>query len=344
MDTESMESAQGFLFMVQRLPDWITIDILWKVSTILLLLLNLKVFPFVYHLRILNGVRFLLRSQRPKEPIQLEHIFQPLITSSKACLMEIDVFGHKSNSTYFADLDIARVHLVTTMFGKGIEAIRGGTTMNGLSKTPHSKFTLALGAVSCTFKKELLPYETYDMWTRILSWDEKWLYIVTHFVKKGSAIHPRRSSLYPEQSGRNSQTVDQDIIESKNTESAATASGAAQYPIAASAMSKVVFKNGRRTIKPSEMIAASGLSRGGDKSTLDGSEEQGAKSAQACEDAVEKERERGLRLASMLANQTELEKEFDADVALGRHHDGFGIEGVVATLAQLGKISNFQLV
>lgn len=78
MDTESMESAQGFLFMVQRLPDWITIDILWKVSTILLLLLNLKVFPFVYHLRILNGVRFCFDHNGQKSPFNLSIFFNHL--------------------------------------------------------------------------------------------------------------------------------------------------------------------------------------------------------------------------------------------------------------------------
>lgn len=256
--------------------------------------------------------------------------------------MEIDVFGHKSNSTYFTDIDVARVHLVTTMFGKGIEAIRGGTTMNGISKNPHSKFTLALGAVSCTFKKELLPYETYDMWTRILSWDDKWLYIVTHFVKKGSAIKPRRSSLYPEQTTSCLSNEEEHNAKSKGAEIHATARGLAQYPIAASAMSKVVFKNGRRTIKPSEMIIASGLL--GLSETKGESELQGSNNIGTCEDATEMERQRGMRLASLLANQVDLEKEFDADVALGRHHDGLGVEGVVATLAQLGKISNFQLV
>ncbi|KAK5047593.1 hypothetical protein LTR84_006690 [Exophiala bonariae] len=255
--------------------------------------------------------------------------------------METDIFGHKSNSTYFTDIDIARVHLVTTMFGEGIETIRGGTTMNGLSRKPYSKFSLALGAVSCTFQKELLPYETYDMWTRILSWDDKWLYIVTHFVKKESAIYPRRSSLYPEQGVKDASNFGQDKVNSESAESQAAAGGLARYPIAASAMSKVVFKNGRRTIKPREMIAASGLL--GNKNHGE-TEREGSIDTAACENATEKERQRGMRIASMLANQIDLEKEFNGDVALGRHHDGFGVEGVVATLAQLGKISNFQLI
>lgn len=70
--------------------------------------------------------------------------------------------------------------------------------MNGLT-AKNSKFTLALGAVSCTVRPELLPYETYDMRTRILTWDEKWVYMVTHFVKQGARIDPIEVTLYPKQ-------------------------------------------------------------------------------------------------------------------------------------------------
>ena len=252
--------------------------------------------------------------------------------------MEIDVFGHKSNSTYFADIDVARVHLVTTLFGKGIEQIRGGTTMNGLSGKPRSKFTLALGAVSCTFKQELLPYETYDMWTRIISWDEKWVYIVTHFVKRSSKISPRISSLYPDQSAQDSCTEEPHAGDA--TKDTSTSNVPVRSPVAASALSKVVFKDGRITIRPREMIEASGLlpkqefSHAGSTGKFDA----------RVETEVEERRQRGLRLSALLSGQVELEEEFNGKVALGRHYDGIGAEGVMATLAQLTKLSKFQLV
>lgn len=144
-----------------------------KAVLVLLVFANFKNFPLIYHLRVLNGIRFVLRSQRPKVKLCPEHIFLPLITSSRATLMETDVFGHKSNSTYFSDVDIARTHFVTTVFSEAIEKFRGSTTMNGLSGKPRSAFTMPLGEVGCSFKKELKPYEPYDMWTRILTWDDK---------------------------------------------------------------------------------------------------------------------------------------------------------------------------
>jgi len=102
----------------------------------------------------------------------------------------------ETNSSYFSDIDIARTHLVCTLFSVGIEHMRGGTAAITGSKKPI--FGLALGAVSCSFRRELKPYESYELWSRVLTWDEKWIYIVTHFVRKG-AVLPRKYSLYPEQ-------------------------------------------------------------------------------------------------------------------------------------------------
>ena len=320
----------------------------WKLLTFALILLNLKVLPFVYHLRILNALRFVLRSQRPNKDVTPEQLFQPLITSSKACLMEIDVFGHKSNSTYFADVDVARVHLITTLFGTGIDKIRGGTTMNGLSGKPRSNFTVALGAVSCSFKRELLPYETYDMWTRVLSWDEKWVYLVTHFVKKGCKIQPGESSLYPQQDRvmveRQKENGKGHTLEGKSKGLTKDTMGDYQSPVAASALSKIVFKDGRITISPLRVLEASNLLPSVQPGDAEGTiEPENAKKSELLKE-IEARRLRGLEIANLLAKQTALEDEFASDVALGRHYDGIGIEGVVATLGQLGKISPYQLI
>ncbi|KAL2430112.1 hypothetical protein ABEF95_002601 [Exophiala dermatitidis] len=362
-------------------PHHLTLTNLLNLLLLILILLNIKVFPFIYHLRILNAVRFVLKSQRPAHDMTPTHLFQPIITSSKACLMEIDVFGHKNNSTYFTDIDIARAHLVTTLFGKGIAKIRGGTTMNGLS-SKRSNFTIALGGVSCTFRKELLPYETYDLWTRVLAWDEKWVYLVTHFVKRrnGHRVDPKMSSLYPRQNGtRNSNNITttkedecaagredrRDSASSTSTGSTGTGTAGSDTDpsIAASALSKIVFKNGRVTIRPQEMLEASGLVPPVVTPTQDPTEEAEANATTTAtstdepEDetdvddnvklarAIEAQRQRGLRLAALLADQRALHDEFNSDVvALGRHYDGIGLEGVVATLAQLGKLSSYQLI
>lgn len=224
--------------------------------------------------------------------------------------------------------------------------MRGGTAAITGSKAPL--FGIALGAVSCSFKKELKPYETYELWTRILSWDSKWIFILTHFVRKDS-VKPRRFSLYPEQN--NNCAVD----------------GNGKIPqdnIVASALSRCVFKQGRKTVSPEFMLKASGLLPEDtlpDKSELtrcsaamEGEEAQAhfnllldEKVTMTTSEEIELERRRGMEIANSLAvqNQQALEKEFSGDEeALGKHTDGTGITGVVSTLCQLAHLKKGQIL
>ena len=77
-------------------------------------------------MRIVNAFRFVCRSQRPKVSLGPSHIFQPLVMDSTAQLMEIDFNLHKTNSSYFADMDIVRErrdavlgHVLSNSFGFG---------------------------------------------------------------------------------------------------------------------------------------------------------------------------------------------------------------------------------
>ena len=45
-------------------------------------------------IRIVNAFRFCLRTQRPKVPVTSAQLFQPLITTSHAPIMEIDFNLH----------------------------------------------------------------------------------------------------------------------------------------------------------------------------------------------------------------------------------------------------------
>ena len=206
----------------------------------------------------MNSFRFALRSHRKSKPCPSQ-LFQPVITSSRAPLAELDYNIHstlvsrlrasfplflnkstESNSTYFSDLDIARSHLVCTLFSTGIEQAR---CANGPSAIQggNGKFGVCLGAVSCSFLQEIKPYQRYEMWTRVLSWDHKWIYIVTHFViknKAGRTLSPEQKHLDSPPAGF--EKMDENLV-------------------AASALSKCVFKKGRWTIPPETMLDVSGL-------------------------------------------------------------------------------------
>lgn len=198
--------------------------------------------------------------------------------------------------------------------------MRGGTKAYTGSKDPS--FGLALGAVSCNFRREIMPYQKYDMWSKILSWDEKWLYIVTHFAKP-SAAHSARSSLYPETGRVQMSTHDENQKMGSKCERA----------VFATAISKCVFKSGRKTVCPDQMLRLSGL-LSPDGETKD------------CP-SIEARRRTGLLTCRALAaeNQKALEEEFgnvENDEVLGRHTDGAGIFGVVSTLLQLAKLKTNQ--
>lgn len=247
--------------------------------------------------------------------------------------------------------------------------MRGGT--GAITGARRPVLGLPVGGVSCTFKKELKPYEPYEIWTRVLSWDEKWVYIVTHFVKAG-VMTPSRYSLYPQQNGsgdrKGKPTTMLDDMEENDA-------------VVATALSRCVFKQGGKTISPTVMLRLSGLlpidnteakststripspnplrgrtSRRRSRSTNPPSpstdsgidmEMDNEKTDDSELGLIERERCRGLQIASTLTPpaQRALERVFTTNCdALGRHRDGTGFTGVISTLAQLANLKRDQVL
>jgi hypothetical protein len=97
---------------------------------------------------------------------------------------------------------------------------------------------IALGGISCLFKKEILPYKKYEMWTRLLCWDRKWFYLVTHLVKPGVG-QPASWSLQPWKNYKGTKHVDAEKLK-----------GA----VYATAIAKYVIKRGRITVPPEQAL------------------------------------------------------------------------------------------
>jgi hypothetical protein len=181
-------------------------------------------------------------TQKPK------HLFAPLITSSFNTLYDCDWNFHKSNSTYFQDLDVARAHLMGCIIKTGLARLNSGDE-EGLPKTKaeyKGRYTLALGAVSCFFQRQIEPLQQFEIYTRVLSWDRKWIYCVSHVVKKG-AIKPDSYALQPwKKSKRRPDQVKKDDEDlSKH--------------IFATSLARYVFKKGRLTINPEIVLERSRL-------------------------------------------------------------------------------------
>ncbi|CAK7212409.1 hypothetical protein SCUCBS95973_001453 [Sporothrix curviconia] len=289
-----------------------------RTSRLLLLLfmaLNVKSLPFVWTARIFGAM--IRHTLWPRKPLPQRALFHYSITRSRTSLMETDYNFHKSNSTYFADLDASRTHLVMYLLGPGVAAL-GQNAKNKIVMSPETgrampgSLGVGLGAVFCSFRKEIAPYQPYEMWSRVLAWDRKWLYVMTHFVVKGK-VKPASfdGSGKPEPAAREWTAADEANL---------------QKHVIATAISKYVFKLGRFTVHPTFLMEHSGLLperpgeswRGGgpeavgtmadldDDEAGEDDEAEGVSVSAEASDAwtwknVERERRRGMALASQFA-------------------------------------------
>lgn len=191
-----------------------------------------------------------------------------------------------------------------------------------------------LGSVMCSFKREIGMYRGFEMWSRLLCWDRKWVYMVTHFVRKGT-VKPSAYILtdgswfgkgYRQVGDGKGGSVE---LDEKN--------------IHATAISKYVMKLGRLTIHPEVPMAASGLLplRPGGWAVMDGTQKPSGEStpevlgAGADDTALEGsgdewdwkrvvvENEKGLKYAAHFAALDELHHDFSGSQtpALGVYRD-----------------------
>lgn len=166
-------------------------------------------------------------------------LFSYLVTTHKNAPMECDYNMHKSNSTFFSDLDINRAQLLLNLFPS---LPRWAPTTESACEGPQKKtertVRVALGGTSCVFKREIKPLQRYEVWSRVLSWDKKWLVLVSYFVQAGTYKSVVQST---EKGQENRQGAE------------------AQDAILAVAVSRYVFKDRRRTVPPEEVLQYMGL-------------------------------------------------------------------------------------
>ncbi|TVY91596.1 Uncharacterized protein LAWI1_G001783 [Lachnellula willkommii] len=309
-----------------------------RILAAVILLANLKNVPFAWHYRVWGAILRHCLFSKPRIPVALapSTLFLPVISSSYSPLLECDYNLHKSNSTYFSDLDVSRSHLVCALLQPGIERlqhnVRERLVLDKEGQPVKGRWLIMLGGVMCSFKREIGMYEGYEMWSRLLCWDRKWIYVVTHFVKKG-AVKPSAYILddgswfggkgYKKVEGKGGKEVDEKAI-------------------FASAISKYVVKLGRLTVHPEVFLQASNMlppkpggwasmANSGESTpeTLD-VETTGAEAGAEAEVTdewdwrrVEAENKKGLAIAEHLGALDALHHEFTGSQApaLGRYRD-----------------------
>lgn len=229
------------------------------------------------------------------EQLSPECLFLPAIHRTRSPLTECDYNIHKSNSTYFTDLDISRGNLSLLLFSQRLSFRPTANTA-----------VMILSGVQCVFKREIKPYQPYEVWSRILSWDEKWLYIVSHFVERNKF---RPSQFYLQKRGSEISPP----LRTLHTDDAVK-------KVFASSISRYVFKQGRKTFPPERMLTECGLlplppsSKDGDLSLV---------GDEITWHTIEQRRKRDLETAQLKAGWDAVHNAFEGDVpmALGRYTD-----------------------
>lgn len=145
--------------------------------------------------------------------------------------METDYNFHKSNSTYFSDLDIARTALATRLLSPGVgllSKIIDEETVEACrkeSKRAPRKLPwmyIAVGSVYCSFKREIKPFERVDIQSKAVGWDQKWLHVLSFYLRPSRKRGEKPTLL-------------------------------------ATALTKYVVKKGRLTIPPERVLRTSGF-------------------------------------------------------------------------------------
>jgi hypothetical protein len=257
-------------------------------------------------------------------PIPPHALFQPSVTATHTTLMETDYNIHKSNSTYFADMDISRTHLFTAIIRNSIHKHMKNDKASslegvGAAEGTKAKHMIALGGIACNFKREIKPYQKYEMWTRVMCWDRKWFYIVTHLVKPDVA-KPKGWTLQPwRKAKQGAGEVDPEKLK-----------GA----VFATAIAKYVIKKGRMTVPPEEVLVHSEMVPPKPEGwvfqgTVNGAEGEDYILPESSDaeswnwDVIEAERLRGLKYAENFVSLDGLHDFFDGGKhgALGEYAD-----------------------
>lgn len=219
-----------------------------RVLLLLFIVFNWKTLPLAWTYRIFYAMLYHMVF-RKSQKLGPRALFKPMISDTKAALLEIDYNLHKSNSTYFADLDVSRTHLCAYLLRDPIRSMSNNLKTR-LVLDPRTgqpvkgNFAIALGSVMCSFKREISPYQSYEIWSRVACWDRKWLYIISYFMPKGAA--------------RPTEWLDPNFRRVRTRDHKDATSGW-EKKIHATAMSKYVFKVGRFTVHPAIVLNGAGL-------------------------------------------------------------------------------------
>jgi acyl-CoA thioesterase FadM len=87
---------------------------------------------------------------------------------------DLDVNLHMNNGRYLTLMDLGRLDLV----------VRIGV----LGTLRRRRWNPVVGSLQVRYRRSLLPFQEYDIRTRLLCWDERWFYLDQRFERGGDLV------------------------------------------------------------------------------------------------------------------------------------------------------------
>lgn len=81
---------------------------------------------------------------------------------------DLDLNIHMNNGRYLTIMDLGRIHMM----------VRAGIVPQMIQK----KWQPVISAATIRFRRPLGPFERFTLDTRVIGWDEKWIYIEQRFI------------------------------------------------------------------------------------------------------------------------------------------------------------------
>jgi acyl-CoA thioesterase FadM len=90
---------------------------------------------------------------------------------------DLDTNLHMNNGRYLTIMDLGRVDAL----------LRSGL----IKSVTREKWMPVIAGVSMIFRRSLSPFERYRLETRLIGWDEKWVYMEQTFIRKNGDLAAR---------------------------------------------------------------------------------------------------------------------------------------------------------
>ncbi|NUM81643.1 thioesterase family protein [bacterium] len=84
---------------------------------------------------------------------------------------DLDVNMHMNNGRYLTLMDLGRTHFMSEL--------------KILWQLPKKKWFPVVGAVDIQFMKAIDPFQPFEIFTQLLTWDDKWFYVEQRFERNG---------------------------------------------------------------------------------------------------------------------------------------------------------------